>query len=157
MLLALALAAAVAASCPWARAHYEMVGDPKSTISVVPLPAPLPWGDPDLGLRIADGGSGRVLWFFGDGGSASLQHLISMNDPTAPVWHATDPDSRRGRPGPDIIVMGYNADLTAANAIADRGFPAPAYLVIPQIADTFRVAENRPPNTIYRLSACSPP
>ena len=154
MLLALVLAAAIAAPCPWGRAHYEMVGEPSSTISVVPLPPPPLWGNPDLGLRIADGGSGRVLWFYGDGGSASLQHLISMNDPTLPGWQAPDQDSRRGRPGPDLIVMGYDAHLNAAGAVAYSSGTAAAYLVIPEIADAFRVAEHRPSNTIYRLSAC---
>ena len=155
MFAALLLAAAVAA-CPWERAHFAMVGEPASTIDVAPLPPPRLWGNPDLGLRVRDGRTGRTLWFFGDGGSASLEHLISIDDPSAPGWRAPDPDSRRGRPGADLIVMGYAADLTAASAIAVRGFAAPAYLVIPQIADTFRVAGNRPANTIYRLSGCDP-
>lgn len=141
-------------TCPWERARYEMVGEPASTITVAPLPPPRIWGNPDLALRFQYGS--RVHWYFGDGGSASLEHLISINDPTVAGWQAPDPDSRRGRPGNDLIAMGYRADLTAASVRAARGDPAAAYLVVPEIADAFRVAGDRPSNTIYRLSACLP-
>jgi len=142
-------------ACPWEGARYEMVGDARSTITVAPLPPPRRWGNPDLALRFHDGRSGRVLWFFGDGGTARLKHLISISDPTVPGWQPPDPDGRRGRPGSDLIVMGYGADLTTANPIADRGFAAPAYLVVPEIANTFRDGADRPPNTLYRLSGCA--
>ncbi len=97
------------------------------------------------------------MWFFGDRGSASIEHLISINDPTVPAWQPPDPDSRRGRPGADLIVMGYSADLAAAEALARVGGPAPAFLVVPEIADALRDGADRPPNTLFRFSGCLPP
>ena len=155
MLIALLLAAAAIPHCPWERAHHEMVGDPRFAIDVVQAPRG-PLGGPELVLRFNFGKLYKARWYFTDGGSASVEHLISTNDPATPGWQPPDPDSRRGRPYSDMIVMGYGLRLNAGSARAASGFPAPAYLFVPEISDAMREGSDRLPNTVYRLSACAP-
>ncbi len=143
------------AACPWERARYELIGDPGATIITAAMTPG--WGRPDLALRFRWRVTGRALWYFGDRGSASIEHLISIDDPTIAGWLPPDPDGRRGRPGPDLVIMGYAANLSGAEAVARRGDLAPTYLVVPETADIFRVGAERPPNTIYHLTACLSP
>jgi hypothetical protein len=159
LLIFVLISVPVLAACPAERARYVARGAPQITAGFHILPRRTSFVS-DLAFYVHNAATGHTFWFGFDGGSASRVALISTTDVTAKGWRPAE----NGRPveavGPlgEVQYLSAGPDMEFGLDVPRRGTYAPAFIVLPEFAETMWQSDFRgedAPIGVYAFTACS--
>jgi len=143
---------AATGGCTIASAKYVAVGQPQYRLSFARLGSGSGTMS-DVALHVRSGSGGGEAWYYFDRGSARRVALVSTNDPTSPGWKA-QPDGGV-RPFGSATFIGMSKAGAIADMVPNSSSAAPDFVVIPELAETFRGREYAFRAAAFVLDSCS--
>jgi len=156
----LAVAAALS-TCKVEHARYTLRTAPSVTAGFVAVKS-----GPDWPSRVAYwidlGRTGRKIWYVPwEGGTDGRHNLASTTPVDAPGWTPPSPDGGP-RPMGNTQYIGTNAAYGVIDHMPNRGEPAPAHILLPELDDALRhpadwkARRESVPTQFFDLTGCDP-